>query len=63
MYKHKIYVTQLIHTYKCLYFNCSRLREIFLKTDNKLEGLYLAQITQVHILKSQRGAHHQKRLM
>ena len=24
----------------------SRLREIFLKTDNKLKGLYLAQITQ-----------------
>jgi len=31
----------------------SRLREIFLKTDNKLEGLYMAQITQVEILKSQ----------
>ena len=29
----------------------SRLREIFLKTDNKLEGLYLAQITQVCGLK------------
>ena len=50
-----IYMTQLMYNYICLYYTLSRLREIFLKTDNKLEGLYLAQITQVKILKSQRA--------
>ena len=43
-----MYITEIIYTYMYI-CGCSRLREIFLKIDNKLQGQYLAQITIIYI--------------